>query len=185
MNERRYIVDIMKTVVRAVEAKILPILQASDPSIQAIHYEYGHPLEIMETCRQWDKSPTLRYKKYPMVALFTDIREKKGYMGEYSRATIDLVVVHHTRPDYKAEDRRQKTFIPVIHPIVDELVNQIADSVYFIDAVPDTIERTEIDRYYWGRQAVGGNDQLKGNDFLDATELQLQVRVSSDCIINI
>lgn len=175
----------MKTVVQAVEAKLLPTLQADDPAIQAVHYEYGHPLEIMETCRQMDKSPTLRYKKYPMVALFTDIRERKGTMGEYSRATIDLVVVHHTLPSYKAEERRLKTFMPVIHPIVDELVNQIAESDYFIDSNPNTIERTEIDRYYWGRQAVGGNDQLKGNDFLDATELQLQVRVSSDCIINI
>ena len=182
MNERRYIVDIMRTVVAAVEARLLPQLQAYDSNIQAVHYEYGHPIEILETLRQMDESSTLRYKKYPLVALFTDIKEQKGVLGEYSHATLQLVVVHHTKPEYKAEERRIKNFIPVIHPIVDELFNQVVKSKYFLDSSTNTLERTEIDRYYWGRQAAGGNDANKGNDYLDATEIELNVRVNPNCL---
>lgn len=184
MMERTYLVDIMKTVVAAVEARLLPQLQAYDPNIQSVHYEYGHPIELLETLRQYDESATLRFRKYPLVALFTDFKEEKGSINEYSTAYVTFVVAHHTLPAYKAEERRIKNFIPVIHPIVDELIYQIGQSKYIIDSNPDLMERTEIDRYYWGKHNPEGNEGNKANDYLDATEITMKLRLNGACILS-
>lgn len=192
MNQRRYIVDIMADIVAAVSAELTPQLQAYDPLLQAVNYQFGHPLEILETLKQRDESVTLRYKKYPLVALFTDIEEDKGLLGRYSSEELTIMVVYHTLPTYKAEERLMKTFKPVIHPIVDSLVKIISNSPYFLNGDPDLIVRKETDRYFLGRQGTSGrqdnvsnlsNIANLANDYLDATELKIQLDVNPSCIL--
>lgn len=183
MNKRLYIVDIMRDLVTAVSAELTPKLQLMDSLLQAVNYQYGHPAEILETLKQRDESQSLRYRKYPLVALFTDIEETKGVKGVYSNADITLMVVHHTRPDYKADERLEKSFKPVIHPIVDALLKGIANSPYFLDGDPDLIERIETDRFYLGRQGAAGGEANLANDYLDGTELKMKLRVDPSCII--
>lgn len=184
MNSRKYIVDIIKDLVANVETKLLPSLSLYDADIQAISYEFGHPLEIIETLHQKDGNSDFIYKKYPLVCLFTDIKEKKGLNGEYSEATLAIVVVQQTREEYKAAERKEFVFKPVIHPIVDALINEIALSPYFMQFDADLIKRVETDRYFWGRTSAGGTDANKFNDYLDATECAIDVTVSPFCILS-
>lgn len=184
MNERRYIVDILRDILAEISTELLPQLQAYEPSIQGVWYEYGHPIEILETLAQKDQAASFVFTKYPLVALFTDIEESKGTLGQYSTATLNLCVIHQTDPNYKAAERTQKTFKPVIHPIVDAIIERIAESQYFNDYDPDQIRRSETDHYYWGTHAVMGGQANFGNDFWDATELRITVNLSPFCILN-
>jgi hypothetical protein len=183
VNERRYLVDEMREITSLVESKLLAQLMAYDSTIQAVHYEYGHVLEILETLRQMDEAEELIYKRYPLVALITDIPERKGILGKYSEVEFTLLVVNHTLAEYKAEERRQKNFIPVIHPIVDELIIQIARSPYFLDYDPDLIKRVETDEYYLGKHGAGGGTANLANDFLDCTEVVITASLNPNCII--
>lgn len=192
MNDRRYVVEIMSDIVAAVSAELLPQLQAYDALIQAVNYQFGHPLEILETLKQRDESLTLRYKKYPLVALFTDIQEDKGVLGKYSSEELVLMVVYHTNPTYKAAERLARSFKPVIHPIVDSLIQHLSDNSYFLNGDPDLIVRKETDHYFWGRQGSAGKESNVSNlsnisnianDYLDATELRIQLDVNPSCII--
>lgn len=184
MNKRVYIVDVMKDIVAAVSVKLLAQLKIREATIEAVNYEFGHPIEIIETLTQKDQSDTLVYEKYPLVALFTDIEEEKGTIDEYSTARLNIVVVHHTLHEYKASERLTEIFKPIIHPIVDALMGQIALSPYFMVVSADDIKRTETDRYYWGRQGNAGNTAIKFNDFLDATEIEMTIRVNPNCVLS-
>jgi hypothetical protein len=174
----------MRDVAAAVSAKLLTQLKAHESTIEAVNYDFGHPIEIIETLTQKDESATLVYKKYPLIALFTDIPEEKGIVGRYSDAKLSIVVVHHTEYDFKASERLQNIFKPVIHPIVDELMIQLALNPYFTVYNADDIKRTETDRYYWGRQSNAGNTALKFNDYLDATEIEMTIGVNPYCILS-
>lgn len=183
MNNRLYIVDIMSDIVQAVSDELTPALQAFNSLLQAVNYQFGHPLEILETLKQKDESVTLRYKKYPLVILITDIEEDKGILGVYSRVELKFLVVYHTQATYKASERLTNSFKPVIHPIVDSLIRNISASSYFQNGDPDLIERTETDRYFLGKQGSGGGLANVANDYLDATELKIKLDVDPACII--
>lgn len=184
MNPRRYIVDILRQLVANVQTNLIAQLSAYSSDIQGVHYLFGHPLEINERLQQMEESGTFSFKKYPLVAYFTDTDETKGVLGEYSHARLHIAVINQTSPTFRAEDRLEKNFKPIIHPVVDELISQITSSPYFLDFDPDLTDRVETDRYFWGRGGAYGNTAIIGNDYWDATELQLNVRVSPNCILN-
>jgi hypothetical protein len=75
---------------------------------------------------------------------------------------------------------------------VDALFQHLSDSPYFLNGDPDLIVRKEIDRYFLGRQAsIGRESNINNlntvgniaNDYLDATELRIQLDVNPSCII--
>jgi len=167
-----YIVDIMRDVVKNVELKVLPQLQAYDNLIQGVHYDHGHPAEIIETLKQKDKSDTLIFKKYPAVFLFQDFTETMGEPGVDSSAKLHLLIVAATSSEYKAHERYEKNFKPILYPIYLELKEQIFKSGKVMVPSASSLSFNKIDRLFWGRQGLYGNESNVFNDFLDAIEIQ-------------
>lgn len=181
MMNRIYLVDAMAPVVQAVSDKLTVQLKESQSVIEGVWYMFGHPLEIMQRLAAKDKSGTFAFKKYPLVILVTDFAETKGNLEYASQAQVTILVVHSTTADRIADDRKEIVFKPILHPIVDELMRQIEASEYFLDYDADQIERTETDRYYWGKAAFAGNTGNYFNDLLDAVEIQVTLRLNPFC----
>lgn len=174
-----YIVDIIGAVVQAVQTKVLATIQANEQAaigatlIQAIDYQYGHLEELIVTLGQMDADPSLRYQKYPMVYLVQDFREQRGRQaGVYAEVSLNIIIAHQTDATYKITDRYAKVFKPVLYPIYNELIQQLAKSITTLQGSEDMIPHDKYDRSYWGTQSVGGNTRNKLNDFVDAIELQ-------------
>lgn len=183
MTARRYLVDIMQDIVdNKISPALTPKLKEFEGVIEGVFYMYGHPVEIIQRLSAKDGT-SFAYKKYPLVCLFTDVTEEKGDINYYSKVSFNLVVVHSTSPDFVAPDRLEKKFKPIIHPIVDELIKQIALSPYFNEFDPDLIERKEIDRYYWGKYVQQNARGDWFNDFLDATEINLTLTINQNCVL--
>ena len=83
MSYPRPIPKIMADIVQAMSDTILADIQASELAIQqitnpaatessivAINFQYGHLREIIETMKQYEQSPELRYEKYPLGYAF-------------------------------------------------------------------------------------------------------------------
>ena len=168
------IVDIIKEVVAKVNDKLLPQLQTFDQNIQVIHFEHGHPKEIIETLVQMDQSPEDRYKKYPLVMLFQDFGEDfSDKPGSYLvNATLQIVIAFHTDKDLKAAERYSNTFKPVLYPIYDELKNQINAHKLIVSQSAKQIKHRKFDRLYWGREGLYGTSAGILNDYIDAIEVQ-------------
>jgi hypothetical protein len=166
-----YVVDEIGTVVSAVDA-------LTSVSIgKHINYMYGHPLEIINRLQLLTNSvdQKQRASKYPLVALFQDFEEQVGKEpGVYSEVSLHMIIANITEPQFITEQRYEKNFKPVLYPIYQELLRQIASpsqKLFFVED-EELIQHTKIDRVYWGKQGLYGGTANPFNDFLDCIEIK-------------
>lgn len=145
-----------------------------------IHYEHGHPQEIIDTLILMSKNPTISALKYPLIALFQDYDEKQGEkVGVLSKIDFHLIIAIYSDKNWKAAERITKSFIPFLYLIYGHLMKSIAQSGYFVEGSVEQIKRTKTDRLYWGKTGLWGNEGNIFADCIDAIEitgLQLSVK---------
>lgn len=162
--------DVMRNVVAKVNTALLARLQAYDSAITAVHFEFGTGLEIIETLQQLtDIDP---FSKYPLVALFLDVDETmSNEIGIYSEIPkLRMAIVTGTEQTYKAAQRDEVTFKPILIPIYQELVYQMGLSCAFMTPY-EGLEHDMTRNYYWGRNGLYGKDGNIFNDKCDAIEI--------------
>jgi hypothetical protein len=128
-------------------------------------------MEVIETLRQKNNVESERYTKYPLIALVQDFPEDvKGTPGVQSEPDLRLLIVNQSNPTYKASERLELNFKPILYPIYEELLEQFRKSGVFMGyGVPP---HRKTDRLYWGREALIGNTANLFEDWVDCIELQ-------------
>jgi hypothetical protein len=151
----------------------------------AVHYEHGHPLEIINTLRGMGKTPAYDPLKYPLIALFQDIDEKKGTGTQFeSEVSVNIIIAMLTDPNRVASQRLSCNYIPVLYPLYVLLMESIAKSGYFYCYSISDLPHTKTDRMYWGKKGLYGSDGNIFGDYIDAIEIQnLQLTIKKqNCI---
>jgi len=183
MTNPVYIVDIIGDVVNNVRDEILQTIITNENAalapdeqsfINTINYQYGHKLELLETLKQMDQdaSGQNKFLKYPLVYLVQDFVEDRGKQpGIYAETSLNILIMHQTEPTHKITDRYNKVFKPVLYPIYYSLINQINQSRFVNQGNEDLIPHTKIDRAFYGKKGLGGNEKNALNDFVDAIEI--------------
>jgi len=172
MNKLPSITNAFKTLVEATEAAII-----ADATIdwgelpKKLYFMHGHPKEIVQRLADLGKGSETKDKKYPLVALFRDIKEKitQGAQGLNSKFKVHLVICVFTEAKYRADEREEKNFIPILHPIVEHLIQQLTESSEFGCPSIDELELEKWDRYFWGTQSMDAQILL---DRVDAVEIE-------------
>jgi len=170
----------------------------TDASSYDINYIYGHLQEIREILIAMALDPN-RYPtgdptqvvspvRFPLIALILDISEQKGRQRDVSsEIRCNIIIAQKTLPKYRAADRMTNVFKPTLYPIYEEFLNAVSASGYFKERHADLLEHTKIDRMYWGREGLQGNEANKAEDHIDAIEIQdLTLRVINlqNCLNN-
>jgi hypothetical protein len=150
----------------------------------APYYDYGHPLDIVNKLKQKDTS-SLKFNKFPFIALLMDFRETMGEDMTVRARTTDLsiVVVTNTKPELFTSERYDLNFRTTLYPLYDLLIKHITKSKYFKTG-PGLVAHDKIDRPYWGRQGLYGNEGNIFNDYIDAIEienLELSLLLTNTC----
>jgi len=150
---------------------------AKFPNITQLYYEYGHPLEIINTLAEKTQSNVFKYKKYPLIMLFQDLDEEHNKIG-YKIPYTTIIIATPTNPTFKAKQRYDETFIPILYPIYESLIKNLEVSTF----IGWDKEHTKIDRVYWGKNGIYGNTGNIFNDFLDAIEVNFKnLRIIKKC----
>lgn len=173
MSYPKPIVEMIQDVVTATSTAILATLQDVVPTIETINYMYGHPVEVMNILANMEKSIEYRAKKFPAIILFQDFTESMGNAGpHYTRATLNIVLAHATRPEIIASERYTTSFKPILYPLYEAFIKQLALYNGFEVKYRDVrnVEHQKIDRLFWGKN--GTNTGNQGVDYLDAIEIQ-------------
>jgi hypothetical protein len=166
-----YIVEEIGKVVDATKSSL---------SLSNLLYIYGHPLEVMTRLQEMTNSVTQKDKKFPLIALFTDVtvRVNAQTVGIYGEVELQLIIATQTLPEYTSVQRLETSFKPTLYPIRDSFLDNLLKHRQF--TFDGNVEYDSIDRFYWGRQGLYGNTGNIFNDYIDAIEIQnLRVRVKN------
>lgn len=166
-----YVVDIIGDCVAEANTVLLAKLQAVDPTIVGINYQYGPPLEINETLMQMSKADTTQPKKYPLVALYMPIDEGSLVAGGDTQVPVRLIVARWSNKTDKASQRMAKNFKPILYPICYELLNQFALDTRIVSNGADTFGESKKIWPYWDDN-TGKNPLI---DWLDVIELNIKL----------
>lgn len=164
--------NIFKDLTSAVELAVLPQLQAYDEMIQGVHFEHGHYLEIAKVLQSKENgNMTDKLSKWPLIALFRDFPEK-NVVGLYSEITVTLIIAKWSNPQWTSDQREANSFIPVLYPVFNALLEAIDNDSRFIMQSVQEVSWTKIDHYYWGSQTVLDKTPNIFNEWTDSIELR-------------
>ncbi len=149
----------------------------TDSKINQVYYIYGNPLEVAD--RLMNDFKNLKYDKYPMVILFTDITSTRGEIGYDSTAQVRVAIVNLTEQNYRAPKRMEVNFNPILFPIYEALLSEIDNYTVGLwkpfDTGYDGVEHTVIPRLFWGSAETDQKNPF--NDRLDAIEIKMNLKI--------
>lgn len=177
-----YWVDIIEDIVDEVRS------DSSNPaSGEAPYYLHGHPVDVMNQMTLREKSDQLKFKKWPLIALFQDFEESYGASPlTQSEVSLNIIIATNTKADFFAAQRYDQSFRTTLQPLYELFITKLVSSKKFKDLVPgiNNVPHTKIDRLYWGTDSGTGNTSHKFPDYIDAIEirdLNLKLRKKSNC----
>lgn len=173
----KYIEDDLADLVAKVSISILPELQEAREAITGVYFQFGTLIELQETIVQQTQLNG-GVNVFPLVFMFVDVTEPRGFIGDYADLRLRLAILNFTDRTFKAKDRLENNYKPIIMPIYNELMRQITLSKFFIDANNvQKIKHKTTRRYYWGRESENGNTANKTAfpvDGLEISDLELK-----------
>lgn len=175
------VTDIIGEVIQKVSAKVFTdpayaavktaIEQQLSTSVKEITYMHGHPIEIIGTLSQRDGTDNeLKFKKYPLFALFQDFSEQPVAGG--FEANLQLIIATSTQQELKADQRYAITFRPILYPLHELFFSELNKHKKVISFYRADYQK--YDRVFWGTvgDLMAGTQVRLFNDYLDAIELQ-------------
>lgn len=167
------VVDIIGQIVDAANTAIIAKLQAYDSTIVKINYQFGPPLEIYQTLAQMSQSK--QAQKYPLVALFQPITQKKGgATGIDSKTPLRIIIARWGNETDKAAERYDKNFRPVLIPVFAELLYQMSISRAIATPTYEKIPMDYKEWPYWDND--GKNPVVDCVDIIELSNLELNFR---------
>jgi hypothetical protein len=149
-----------------------------------VYYDFGHEFEIIKNLVAKDGAPSLKDKKYPLVWLVMDFEEEilpKSHI--YSSVALQMIICVPSSQNYTMQERRDKSFLPRLYPIYEELINQLCESKLFVGHPVKEIPHIKIDRPFWsGPDKKGEANPLQ--DIVDAIQiknLNLKIKTTKEC----
>jgi hypothetical protein len=167
-SEEIYITDEVKAVVA----------KTATAMARDVFYFFGHIKEVSTRLQELTNSTTNKSKQFPCVILFTDIPVRENQpIGTYGTANLNLIIANWTNPKYTSQQRLDNNFKPILRPIKKEFIKQMSRHLQFGFPLTTEIQRTGIDRYFYGSTM---NDKNAFNDYIDCIEIQnLQVIIKN------
>ena len=140
-----------------------------------ITFMSGNFLEINARILEMTNStnPAISNGKYPLVALFKDIKETltEGPIGIESSFKCKFAILTLTTPDYRHDEREAINFKPVLIPILEAMLKQFQQSAQFGMPTLQQMNVQATDCYFYG---TGFNQDNKNpfSDYVDAIEVE-------------
>lgn len=166
MNNPEYILtDEMQLVIDAVKAA----LNVPAGTFPVLNYQYGYVQELNETLLQWEKDPTKSPLKFPLVWLAEPYEINRGMKANYGDASVDIFIINKSAKTWKAAERMDNNFKPVIYPIYRQMLEQFVISPAF-----NVISLSQLPHKYTNRYYFGENNKTVLNDVVDCMRISFQ-----------
>ena len=173
-----FVDEIIKDCVDQVSTVLTAQLHDVDPNITGVHFMHGHPKEIQQWVTELGKANSTKPQRFPAVWLFRDFKESRNPInGIYAKHQLKLFIATRTEPTYNSDDRKEKSFKPILYPILVELLNQFELSGKFMLMNADTQQYDQIDHYFWGNAGLfESGDKNFFAEWIDCIEINIELQ---------
>jgi hypothetical protein len=165
-----------KYLVSNVETKLLAQLQVFNPKICCVNYQYGRLTEIIQTLQIWSQNQIRQYKLFPLIALAEDFTVINNN-SPYASCRLNILIAYPTDINYQSADRQTNTFLPILNPLYDELIDQIYKCGYF--SIYNPLKEMIHEKIEHGNWAPNGLYNITGgktanviNEYVDCIEIK-------------
>lgn len=115
--------------VQAVEDKLLCRLQRYNKEIECLNYRYGRPSEINKAIQEMSDGVASKRQKFPLIAVLEPYTIVYPSNGGYAFIdSVDLLIAMPSSDEWDSYTRQTENVDPILQPIYEELLLQIADS---------------------------------------------------------
>lgn len=134
--------------------------------LPVLNYQHGYIEELNQTLTQWEQSPQFVDLKFPLVWVAEPYEPNRRDGNFYGEEDVDVFIINSSQKEWKAKDRMQNNFKPVIYPIYRQLLEEIVFSPVFPYLASEQIPHKPINRYFFGEA-----QQSVLNDVVDAMKV--------------
>lgn len=182
MNNPEYILtDEMAVIVTAVQAALQQAnIDAGQPAgWPVLNYQYDYIERLNETLQQYEADPVKYAEKFPLVWLAEPYDTDRRTPGIYGTVNPRIYFINSTDKNWKAQQRMDFNYKPILLPIYREWLRQIIISPVFSHQSEESIPHKVTKGYYWGvaQQSVL-NDAV---DCLMVSLPALRINNNSNC----
>lgn len=150
------------------------------------HFQFGHPMEILENLRAMTADPKQQDLKYPLFALFADFTEVRGEIpGIDCRVNLHMIIATLTEAQFSTKDRVTVNFQPILYPLYVAFMTSLGKSGYYMLKPSLLIPHKKTDRLFWGKNGLylaTGNVFEDLVDCIEIEDLELSVITQKSCI---
>lgn len=168
--DKTYFIDIFDDIMTNVQAIYDPTTAIEDG--RKPYAIYGGPIEICQILTEKDNNAVWKFKKYPLVILYKAQPESRypDLATEYLFSPLISIV---TPSSGKETTRTPKRFTdnikPILQPICELLLQEIADNPAIWQSTPEQINHTY---RVWDGNPGDQRTGLLFNDYLDGIDIQ-------------
>lgn len=152
---------------------LLNFIKKTEPKATDIHFDYGHYPDVQENLVQLAKAKP--DGRFPLIVVFEDFKISHNRAGMTGLARFTMIILTLSKPEYKREQRKEKTFDTILRPIYDSFLKQLKRSGKFLIYDETKIVFDSVDRPHWGDPKLYKNASYLLGSCLDGIEMQIQL----------
>lgn len=161
---------IIEEVVTSVSTEMLATMQAYNPAVNGIYYQYGNWKEVSHELGKKMSNEGLKDKIFPLIILIEDITiDRTNGGGLFGIAqNVNIVICYRTLKEFSSAERESKTFSPMLRPLYHSFLKNLQRHAAVSLYSERDIAHRYTERKYWGMEDYTA-DAL--GDYIDAIEI--------------
>lgn len=164
----RYFIDIFDEMMDNIQSEYDTI----NVPVETPYGMYGSRHEICQLLTEKDESQTWKFKKYPLIILYSGQDEERGTSPLYDFEVSPLFsIVTDSSRNFRESDRYTNSVKPILDPIYELLLDEISKNPYLWQSYPEEIEHTY--KVWNGNPSDNKEAGLMFNDYLDGIDIQI------------
>lgn len=149
-----------------------------------LNYIFGSAQYVKDKLDEYSKVSSTSGRKFPLVALFCPVTEKRDSSRYYSKVSLNILIACSSTKDWSNERRLYASFINILRPIYDRLIEVIKNDERFDVDYDNIIPHDYSENYSYGRYGAyteSGEAVSEPIDAINIRSMELIVKNQSCC----
>lgn len=181
------IVEIIGDVVKEMSGKLTIVMPTDiendrfeEVKNPELNYIFGSAQYVKDKLDEYSKIPSTSGRKFPLVALFCPVTEKRDSSRYYSKVSLNILIACSSTKNWNNERRLLASFINILRPIYERLIEVIRNDGRFDIEYDGIIPHDYSENYSYGRYGAyteSGEEVSEPIDAINIRSMELKINI--------